>query len=418
MDWFDKALPLWQNGDGYITISKKLGLSIKTVQSRFTRAIKRGEICRNNQPKINSCNSQTININEDASQVSEVQFTISDENQLKNTEYLLKLHKYDISKWDIVNAKNSKWNTQIKGGEIETLYASKITVKPKVNAVTIQDIAKQLNSLIANPKPIIQPMLRYKQNGKMLEVNIADLHLGKLSWNGETGENYDCKIAEQRFTSIIADIMEKTNNMKFEKVLFVWTNDFFNSDGISNSTTAGTQQDNDVRWQKLYLLGLSMLVQAVDTLTTIAPVHTFYVGSNHAKQVEFYALVHLHGYFRHNKNVIVDLDCKSRYYFQFGKVLIGFAHGADEKKERLKSLMPIECPQMWANTSYREYHLAHLHSEQVFEEGGIVFRYLPSTVSADAYHYQNCFVGAFKRSYSFIWDKENGLENMIVSYVN
>ena len=43
----------------------------------------------------------------------------------------------------------------------------------------------------------------------MAEVNIADLHLGKLAWHGDTPENYDYKIARDIFYRIIAEIIEK-----------------------------------------------------------------------------------------------------------------------------------------------------------------------------------------------------------------
>lgn len=69
---------------------------------------------------------------------------------------------------------------------------------------------------------------------------------------------------------------------------------------------------------------------------------------------------------------------------------------------------------MWASSTYREFHLAHIHCEKVEEKGGVVYRWLPSVTGMDSWHYDSGFIGAFKRSYSFTWDKDIGLESINV----
>ena len=68
----------------------------------------------------------------------------------------------------------------------------------------------------------------------MLEVNIFDLHFGKLCWNGETGEDYDTKIASKRFHNAIDDIVGKAIFHDVDKIVFPVGNDFFNSDNLRN----------------------------------------------------------------------------------------------------------------------------------------------------------------------------------------
>ena len=38
-----------------------------------------------------------------------------------------------------------------------------------------------------------------KQGEHCLEIDIFDLHVGKLAWQGEVGESYELQIAEKRF---------------------------------------------------------------------------------------------------------------------------------------------------------------------------------------------------------------------------
>ena len=85
----------------------------------------------------------------------------------------------------------------------------------------------------------------------MAEVNIADLHLGKMCWQGISGSNYDHKIARKQFKDAIEHICAELSDRNIERILFVWANDYFNADTIDNKTTAGTPQDVDSRYEKL-----------------------------------------------------------------------------------------------------------------------------------------------------------------------
>ena len=324
---------------------------------------------------------------------------------------ILTAHGLDPSKWEIISCKNNYWQQQKKGGQLLTLYQSKITAKPIKDAVSIEDIKKHFNELQCKYTPRVSKYTKSKNRHYLYEVNIADLHLGKLAFEEETGEAYNTEIAKERFFKVIDDECERLDKIKDEidQIIFVWTNDFFNSDGISGSTTGGTPQDNDTKWTKLFLTGCEILVTALDILSQYAPVKTFYIASNHSRQVDFYATCYLEAWFRNNKNVEIDVNLKPRYYLHYGTNLLGFAHSYYEKKQNLPHLMSVECSKEWGSSTYREYHLAHYHSEKVEENGGVIFRWLPSVTGADSWHSDCGYVGAVKRSYSFLYDKNLGL---------
>ena len=326
-------------------------------------------------------------------------------------EILLKAHGMDVDKWEVITCKSNFYQSQRKGGTVINLYQSKITAKPKLIEVSIDDIKHEFEKLQGNLKPI-QVNHTEKKDPLLYEINIADLHLGKFAYNEETGEALDTVITCKRFKELI--IKECQNIQKLEnveKILFVWTNDFFNSDGISKSTTGGTPQDTDMKWQQLYLCGLNLLIQAIETLRQLAPVKTFYIASNHSRQVDYYAICTLSAWFRNYEDVEVLVDPAPRHYERFGNVLLGFAHSYYEKKQNLPHLMQIEEKENWGVTTYREYHLAHYHCEKVEEIGGIIFRWLPSITGADTWTNDSGYIGAVKRSYSFVYDS-NGLVQM------
>lgn len=281
------------------------------------------------------------------------------EGEIITPELVMKAHNLDSDKWQVVTFKNNFWQSQAKDGKKIVLYQSKIVVKPKsIDDISINELHKHFDSF--KPKNIVskpKKVNNIKHTDTMYEVNICDLHLGKLAWKADCGEDYNYRVAEQRFFDIINYNIEKISVIKPEKILFVWCNDFFNADGLSETTTGGTPQDCDLRWQKLFMLGCDMLVTAIANLQEYAPVESFYIASNHSRQVEFYGLCYLYAWFRNNDNVTIHRNCNSRYYVQYGVNMIGFSHSYYEKKTNLVGLMSVEQPQMWANTKYREMHL-------------------------------------------------------------
>lgn len=363
---------------------------------------------------------ETVQINKDGSQTSDKLINMSLEDS-KSPEFLLKAHGYSAEDWELVSAKNSMWHGYAvdTSGEFMTkvLYSSRISVRPRTESISLEELMKELNEFSKRYKSPIHKPSNYQKNGKMLEVNIADLHVGKLAWAGETGENYDTKIASQRFMEIINDIITRTKDYKFEKILFVWSNDFFHYDTIDVTTTAGTRQDSDVRWPKLFVLGYELLIQGIDLLSQLAPVETFYLASNHDKMTSFYANCVLHAWYHKNPNISVDTDPQGRKYIEFGNCLIGFGHGDNEKK-RIGKLMPIDAREAWGRTKYHEFHAAHIHSEKaVEEENGIIVRYISSPTSTDAWHYDSGYIGAVKKAQSFIWDRKKGLTDILHSVI-
>lgn len=354
----------------------------------------------------------TIELNKDGTQTSTRLIEMAEEDA-KDKNFLLQAHGYDVGMWEITSARNNIWQVYSKEDKVQTLYSSRIVVKPR-STVSLDEVKEVFAELDREYEPPIHKPTQYDKNGKMLEINLADLHLGKLAWVGDAGENYDYKIARDRFFYVINDVLTRTAHYKFNKILFVFSNDFYHFDNLDTTTTSGTRMDSDLRWAKLYKVGVEMLIEGIDLLSQHAPVETFYLGSNHDKMTSFYAVCHLDAWFRHNKNININTDAQARKYIEFGRCLIGFTHGDTERKSRIGKLMPIEAREAWGRTLYHEVHAAHFHSEQAIkEENGIIVRHISSPTGTDNWHYEKGFVGAVKKTQSFIWDKELGLTDII-----
>ena len=337
------------------------------------------------------------------------------EDDQKSPDVLLEKHGFDKNKFELVSAKNTMWHSQKKDkNNPVTLYSSKITVKPRTDSISFKSLKEDFLKFVnENTNNCVKINKIQNQSDYMLEINISDLHLGKLCHKEVTGCDYNTQIASDVFNKVIDNIIAETSGYRFEKILFVYSNDFFNYDTSNYTTTAGTSQSYDSNWQQLFQDGCHLLVNAIEKLAKIAPVETFYIGSNHDRQSAFYLTCYLNGYFRNNPNVIIDDSFMSRKLVKWGKSLIYFMHG-DMPKKQINGIIAREFPNEWGSTLYREIHAAHYHSEQsIIESCGAICRFLPSVTGTDVWHYDNGYTGALTKTQSFIWSKEEGLKAII-----
>lgn len=316
----------------------------------------------------------------------------------------------DLNIWECVKFSVSNWDvTSTKKEVTATNYSVKAEFKKKSFNIKYEDMVRNLINDIQNdiPKYEQKSYMRYN-SGNMLEIPIMDLHLAKLAWKDETGEDYDSKIAEERFLYAIQDLLERAKDKKLEKIVFPIGNDFFNFDTINGTTTKGTHQDNDSRWQKMFKTGCNILVKGIDMLSEVAPVEVMYIPANHDYQTSYYAIMYLYAWYSKNNDVSIDISPKPRKYMKWGDCLVGWSHGNEEGK-RIGNIMQIEARKEWGDSKYCEFHLAHLHSEQTTEIGGIIIRNISSVTSTDAWHSRSGYIGAVKKAQSFLWNKEHGL---------
>lgn len=361
--------------------------------------------------------TKELTLNKDGTQTSEAWVEVYNKEQLKDNDFLLRLHGYDPAEWTVEWAKSTIWQNYSNKDGVTDLYANKITVKKRTldDGVRREDVMELFAELSKGfDKPIAK---RHKPKGKkMLEPNIMDLHFGKLAWAGETGENYDYKIATKRFMTVIDDIIDKTKEYEFEEIVVPFGNDYFNFNNTTGTTDKGTIQHNDVRWQKCFIKGTKLIIEGIRRLAEVANTKVIYVPGNHSCLLEFCAAFAMECFFRQDERVTVDYNAHARKYVEYGLNLIGFTHG-DKEKNRLYEVMQTEAIEAWGRTKHHEWHTGHFHIEEVKSRIGLKKRTVPSVTGTDAWHYESGFVGTLAQAQSFIWDKQNGLEHIIYSTV-
>lgn len=351
-------------------------------------------------------------INKDGS-YSSSKLLVMNENNSKDPEYLLKAHGFDSSLWQISSARNTIRQVISKQDGIVTLYASYLTVKPiQDNNIPLSKIEEFFNKLDRNYSlPKIKERNDYLQGDKLLLINIADLHMNLQASMLTTGNEYNCEIAEKLFFYVIEDVLARTNNYRFNEIIFIMGSDMLNNDGIQNTTTKGTPQDCDIHYYDAYERCCNMLIKAIDILSQKSKVRVIYVPANHDEQTGFKMAKFVDAWYRNDDSVNVDYSPLARKYIKFGKTLLCFAHDANVKK--LPMLIADEARDYWSDIDTTEVFLQHLHTENVlFEEFNMRIQRLP-TISARSKWTTDKGYSSKRQCKSFIFDIEDGLTDVI-----
>lgn len=335
---------------------------------------------------------------------------------------LLKYLGYDANVWEFVYVTISTWEQHTKEQDTKQLYAVKYKIKPIIKqGISLEEAIKIAKEEFKKRiKPIKLPKKAKDitlNEDKMLEIPGIELHLGKMAWNGDTGQDYDKNIAQERFYHILEEIRTQQNTEKCGKCLLCIGNDFFNSDTVNATTTKGTPQTNDLRWKKMFLLGLQMYKDLIYTLRNdFNEIEVRLVSGNHDEMASFYLYMALAQYFNGDDVIKFSENYKQVQCCVFGKNLIAFCHGDANLKRLIKSI-PIEFYKEWGTTIFRELHLGHLHKEVVVDDdSGIITRRVGSPTGTDQWHYEERFIGSTQKAQTFIWHKEYGLKS--INYIN
>lgn len=364
---------------------------------------------------------------------------VLDMDTIRSPKELIKALNIDESVWEIYRkqvGKQAAWrkdrevywrvaNNKVTSGEVRDsgkikivpLFTVKVWMKRKTDAIRVNLALEDFKKTVYSFAPKTVSLKYNKPSGNFLyEVEMPDIHFGKLTWAEESGEDGDLKLQTESAKKVLSELLSYTNHFPVEKILFPIGNDYYNVDNNLNTTTHGTPQQEDTRWRKSFKEGWQLASDMINMCLQVAPVDVLVIGGNHDEQRSFYLGEVLSALYKNTKHVNIDNSAKMRKYYKYGVNLIGLTHGYYEKTRQLKELMAFEVPQMWAETTYREWHTGDKHHKEDWvhktheEHNGVVIRILRSLTTVDAWHYNKGYVGALKASESFLWDKNNGLK--------
>ena len=303
-----------------------------------------------------------------------------------------------------------------KIGMHKELYNVRAEFKKKKDVILakteIADLIAQAKELIKEV-PAKQTIYREKNAplaGHMLEINIPDVHFGKLAWGTETGYgNYDTKIAEAMYLRAVDALLFRAKGYRFDEVLFIVGNDLLQADDTESRTTSGTVVTTDGRYQKTFRTARAAVIRAIEKCREIAPVRILVVPGNHDNLSAWHLGESLAIYFDRYEDVTVENEPTPRKFHQFGKVGLMFCHGHKGKKNDYPLQFATERPDIFGTTKFREVHCGHHHETKLDEHHGVRVRVLPALCEPDDWHSEMGFTGNLRSAEAFVWSNHEGL---------
>ncbi len=296
----------------------------------------------------------------------------------------------------------------VKHAWIKDDNASLFVKNPNFKEADREEMFRELVESLQEYSPKFPKLKRIKdEDSYCLVVDPADLHVGKLALEMETGEEYNCQIAVQRTLDGVRGILNKAKGFKIEQIVFVGGNDILHTDNPRRTTTSGTPQDTDGMWYQNFLIAKQLYVDVLEILIGVADVHFVFNPSNHDYTNGFFLATVIQTYFRKCKNITFDCSIAHRKYFRYHDNLIGTTHGDGAKQADLPLLMAHECKD-WSETSHRYIYTHHVHHKTAKDFIGVTVESLRSPSGTDSWHSRNGYTGAVKAVEGFIHCKKNG----------
>jgi hypothetical protein len=331
-----------------------------------------------------------------------------------SNQELMKELNIDPRYWRIGRVTYGRKDTY-KGDTITPMVSVKVQILPKAEERDARTLFADLMGQAKGFSPKY-PTIKYPKikEGLLYEVGMPDIHLGLLAWAEESGVDSDLKITASLVNKVTDRLLSYTKGMPVSRIMMPVGNDYFNVNDKKEETIHGTRQQEDTRWQKTFRKGCELMVQVVDKCATIAPVDILVIPSNHDEERSFYLGEVLSAWYRNCPNVSVDNRAVKRKYYTYGINLIGLSHGYYEKINQLPTLMPLEVPELWAKSQYREWHLGDKHHKrdlisQTEELTGVTVRVLRCLSAPSAWAFDKGYVGSLRAAEGFMWHPGEGL---------
>lgn len=334
-------------------------------------------------------------------------------NACKVDQKVWEVAKYDIGTYEVTGFNKKKEPITIPMFRTKAFLQK---VNPLLDIERIRkDLIDDLTSLFDFRPKKLRPDAYKDDDPHMIEINAFDLHLGKIGINGD---EYSLEIARERMLSAIQHLIKISSGYYIDQILFTVGNDFLNSDGDwpVPSTTKGTPQFNSDKHIEMYRYGRKLLMECIEILKEIAPVHVKVVPGNHDRESMMHLGDALEVFYDKDENVTVDNSNAMMKAFRYGRCLVVSDHGDGAKLNDLPGIVSQRYRDIWSEVYFVEVHRGHLHTNRAFkmqsveELQGLTVRYLSSMCATDEWHDMNGYVGNIKRASAFIWSKYNGLQ--------
>lgn len=340
--------------------------------------------------------TKSVNINKGT-----VESSVTLDYEPKTIDELYDLHKIDKNLYKISNY----WSKLKSSGKFTSSVLATLK-KPK--DYSLEDFTKFLQ----NWKPK-KPTAHYDIGAPIrdkdvvdVELNIADFHLAKKTFEGDT---LDKKEFDYHYT--VRDLINKVlQNYNINKIVFPISNDFFHSDTYQNTTTNGTPQDVTAWYDEEYERGFEILADTINFLKTKCnDLEVILVQGNHDRTKGFFVAHALSIFFSEDKTIKFQREHSTLKAVKLGNTFIGYHHGNNVKLQDLPLIFATgKYASLFGEAKYREIHTGDKHHYMAKEIQGVRIQQMPSLSKTDRWHRDNSFENKIHAALAIVYHPIHG----------
>jgi hypothetical protein len=214
---------------------------------------------------------------------------------------------------------------------------------------------------------------------------ITDYHLGMLSWDEETGENWDVAIAEKLVVKWMEQAIAQSPNA--DTAVFAQLSDFLHFDGMDAVTPASKHLlDVDTRFAKLVRSAIRVLRTVIDMLLAKhQKLHIIMADANHDPVSQIWLREWFSVLYENEPRVTVDKSPNPYNAYEFGNVALFFHHGHKRKVANVSEVFAGQFREMFGRTKYAYAHMGHYHSIDIKENNLMIVEQHRTLAPGDAY---------------------------------
>lgn len=303
--------------------------------------------------------------------------------QAKKPEFLLHAHGFDLNAWELVSAKNNIWNVASDENGIQTLYSSRISVRPLSDTQNWGLLMKAAGEV----EPCLVNRPTHDGSGGLLELDLFDMHWG---WMGLSD-----------YQTTLDGCIALIESRDWDTVLIPVGSDLFHTDNLRGTTSNGTHV-GDINWPGAWGDAgafFGALIEAA--LARGLKVVLIYVKGNHCESMSWGFCQFLMARY---PQATVDASICERKVFRWWDVAIGLTHG-DKAMKDIDRVFAAEFPE-FRDAVVKEIHGGHVHHEVAKDMYGTMVRRNPTANKPDGWHADSGFVGACKRFLAYRYTHE------------
>jgi hypothetical protein len=192
---------------------------------------------------------------------------------------------------------------------------------------------------------------------------VGDHHVGMLSWDKETGKDYDLQIAENLLMGATNHLIQMAPACETATIVFL--GDFMHYDSFTPETpTSRNKLDADSRFPRMVRYAVrSMRYMIQRALTQHQQVNVIVEIGNHDLSSSIFLMECLSNVYEHEPRVSIDTSPMHYHYFTHGKVLVGVHHGHGAKMAQLPLIMAADRAADWGTSTFRYWWTGHIHHD-------------------------------------------------------